>query len=248
MAAEQMADEGFAAPLFPRTHWSVVLGAGHSSTPGAEAALEQLCRSYWYPLYAYLRRSGHNEADAQDLIQSFFSTLIERKWVAAADPAKGRFRSFLLVCLKRFVSVQAQKAHALKRGGGNVMISLDDQDAAERYTLESVEDLAPEVVFDRRWALTLLERAWDRLRAECEASGKEALFAYLRAAETEETQAQSYQHLSATLGMTESALKSALFRLRARYREILREEVAQTVSDPREVDDEIRYLLKVVSS
>lgn len=248
MAGEENADEAVSAPLFPLTHWSVVLGAGHASSPGAEAALEQLCRTYWYPLYAYLRRSGHNEADAQDLIQSFFASLIEREWVSAADPAKGRFRSFLLICLKRFVSVQAQKAHAQKRGGRNVVISLDDQEAAERYKLESVEDLAPEVVFDRRWALTLLERSWDRLQAECEATGKEALFAHLKAAQSEESQAQSQQRLAATLGMTESALKSALFRLRTRYREILREEVAQTVSSPREVDEEIRYLLKVVSN
>ncbi|MHC1767954.1 MAG: RNA polymerase sigma factor [Verrucomicrobiia bacterium] len=248
MAGEENADEAVSAPLFPLTHWSVVLGAGHGSSPGAQAALEQLCRNYWYPLYAFLRRSGHNEADAQDLIQSFFESLIEREWVAAADPAKGRFRSFLLICLKRFVSVQAQKAHAQKRGGRAAVISLDDQDAAERYKLESVEDLAPEVVFDRRWALTLLEQAWDRLQAECETSGKQALFVHLKAAQSEESQTQSQQRLAATLGMTESALKSALFRLRTRYREILREAVAQTVSDPREVDDEIRYLLKVVST
>ncbi len=248
MAGEENADERVSAPLFPLTHWSVVLGAGHSSSPGAQAALEELCRTYWYPLYVFLRRSEHNEADAQDLTQSFFESLIKREWVAVADPAKGRFRSFLLICLKRFVSVQAQKAHAKKRGGRNVVISLDDQDAAERYRRESVEDLAPEVLFERRWALTLLEQAWDRLQAECEASGKQALFVHLKAAQSEESQTQSQQRLAATLGMTEAALKSALFRLRTRYREILREAVAQTVSDPREVDDEIRYLLKVVST
>ena len=234
--------------LFATTHWSVVLAAGQASSPHAEAALERLCRTYWYPLYAYLRRSGHNEADAQDLVQSFFASLIERDWVAAADRAKGRFRSFILVCLKRFVSVEAQKANALKRGGRHVVISLDDQDAAERYTLESVEGLAPEVVFDRRWAITLLEQAWDRLRAECEVAGKLPLFEHLRAVQAEETHAQSYEQLAASLMLTESALKSALFRLRARYREILREEVGQTVSDPRDVDEEIRYLLKVVSN
>ncbi len=236
------------AGLFATTHWSVVLAAGEAATPRAQAALEQLCRTYWYPLYAYLRRFGHNEADAQDLIQSFFASLIEHEWVATADPAKGRFRSFLLVCLKRFVSVQAQKANAWKRGGRNALISLDDQDAAGRYALESVEDLAPEAVFDRRWALTLLEQAWDRLRAECQAAGKLPLFEHLKAAQAEETQAQSYEQLAASLKLTESALRSALFRLRSRYREILREEVAQTVSDPREVDNEIRYLLRAVSS
>ncbi len=248
MPAGENADETAAkAPLFPATHWSVVLSAGHPSSPDAQAALERLCRAYWYPLYAYLRRCGHNEAAAQDLIQSFFVSLIERDWVAAADPSKGRFRSFLLVCLKRFVSVQAQKANALKRGGRNVFISLDDHDAAERYAVENVEDLTPEVVFDRRWALTLLEQAWDRLRAECESTGKLPLFEHLKQAQAEDTQPQSHEHLMASLKLTESALKSALFRLRGRYREMLREEVAQTVSDPREVDDEIRYLLKVIS-
>jgi RNA polymerase sigma factor (sigma-70 family) len=236
------------AGLFKTTHWSVVLAAGHVSSPNSQAALERLCRTYWYPLYAYLRRSGHDEYAAQDLIQSFFAALIERDWVATADPTKGRFRSFLLICLNRFVSVQAQKAHAQKRGGGNLILSLDDQDAAERYAVESVGDLSPEMVFDRRWALTLLEQAWDRLRAECEAAGKLPLFEHLRAVQTDDTQAPSQEQLAASLKMTESALKSALFRLRARYREILRDEVAQTVLDPRDVDDEIRYLLKVVSS
>ena len=247
-AAEPPENTPARAAVFATTHWSVVLAAGHASSPHAQTALEQLCRTYWYPLYAYLRRSGHNEDAAQDLVQSFFASLIERDWVAAADPAKGRFRSFLLICLKRFVSVQAQKAHAEKRGGRNVVISLDDQDAAERYALESVEDLAPEMVFDRRWAITLLEQAWDRLRAECEAAGKLPVFEHLRAVQAEETQAQSQAQLAASLKLTGSALKSALFRLRVRSREILREEVAQTVSDSREVDDEIRYLLKVVSS
>ena len=180
------------------------------------------------------------------MIQGFFASLIERDWVAAADSSKGRFRSFLLVCLNRFVSVQTQKATAQKRGGGNVVISLDDQDAAERYALERVEDLSPEVVYDRRWALTLLEQAWDGLRGECQSTGKIPLFEHLRAAQNDE--AQSQEQLAASLGMSESALKSALFRLRSRYREILRAEVAQTVSDPKDVDEEIRYLLKVMST
>jgi len=199
-------------------------------------------------LYAYLRRTGQNEADAQDLIQSFFATLIEHDWVAAADPAKGRFRSFLLICLKRFISVQAQKANAIKRGGRHLLISLDDQDAAKRYALESVEDLAPEAVYDRRWALTLLEQAWDRLHRECKADDKLPLFEHLRAVQLGETPRRSSEEQAASLKITESALKSAIFRLRSRYREILREEVAHTVMDPRDIDDEIRYLLKIVSN
>jgi DNA-directed RNA polymerase specialized sigma24 family protein len=249
MPSEENAGERIVtSPMFPLTHWSVVLSAGRRSSPDAEAALERLCRTYWYPLYAYLRRAGHDESAAQDLIQSFFAALIEREWVSAADPAKGRFRSFLIVCLKRFVAAQAQKASAWKRGGRDVIVSLDDEKASERYQLESVENLSPEMVFDRRWALTLLERAWDRLRAECDAAGKRPLFEHLRAVQAGEAQVPSQEQLARSMDLTESALKSALFRLRARSREILREEVAQTVSDPREVDDEIRYLGQVVSS
>jgi RNA polymerase sigma-70 factor (ECF subfamily) len=173
--------------------------------------------------------------------------VIKRDWVDAADPAKGRFRSFLLVCLKRFVAGRAQTENARKRGGRSVVISLDDADAAERYAVENVLDFAPEMVFDRRWALTLLEQSWDELQGECEATGKLALFEQLKSAQTEENQRSSYEQLAARLGMTESALKSALFRLRGRYREILRQEVAHTVNDPADVGDEIRYLLKIVS-
>jgi len=233
---------------FVTTRWSLVLGAGHDSTPGSQAALEQLCRTYWYPLYAFLRRSGHHETYAEDLIQSFFVRLIEQDWLAAADPEKGRFRSFLLICLKRFVGGEARKAEAQKRGGRSVIVSLDDAQAAQRYAAEMAESLAPDEVYDRRWALTLLEQAWDRLRDECRATGKLPLFEHLRAARDDGMEAPSYQALAASLNLTESALKSALFRLRSRYREILRQEVAETVNDPSEVDDEIRYLLKVVSN
>jgi RNA polymerase sigma-70 factor (ECF subfamily) len=232
---------------FRTTRWSLVLSAGHDSAPGAQAALEQLCRTYWYPLYAFLRRSGHPEADAEDLIQSFFVRLIERDWLATADPAKGRFRSFLLICLKRFVGGEARKAEAQKRGGRSVTVSLDDADAARRYATEMVEGLAPDDVYDRRWALTLLEQAWDRLREECQATGRLPLFEHLRAAQDGGSEAPSYEALAVLLNLTEAALKSALFRLRARYREVLRQEVAQTVSNPGEVDDEIRHLLQVLT-
>lgn len=249
MPGNENSEDGIVAkPSFPTTHWSVVLDAGHHSSPDAPTALERLCRAYWYPLYAYLRRCGHSEQDAQDLVQSFFASLIERNWVDAADPAKGRFRSFLLICLKRFVSTRKQRENAQKRGGMNVVISLDDEDAARRYAMERVEDLAPEMVFDRRWALTLLEKAWDELRVECEATGKRALFDQLRSVQADETQQASQGELAIRLGMSESALKSALFRLRSRYREILRQEVAHTVDDPADLDDEIRYLLKAVSA
>jgi len=233
---------------FATTQWDMVLSAGQDSTPDARAALEHLCRIYWYPLYVYLRRSGHSEEDAEDLIQSFFATLLEHDWLAIADPAKGRFRSFLLVCLKRFVSGEAEKARALKRGGQTKVVSLDDANAAERYALESTEGMAADVVYDRRWALTLLEQAWDRLREECQASGKLPLFDHLRATQDGGTDVPPYEVLAPSLNMTEAALKSAMFRLRARFRELLRHEVAQTVSEPKDVDAESRYLLKVLSN
>lgn len=238
-------DPGRAA--FATTQWGMVLSAGHDSAPDARSALEQLCGSYWYPLYAFLRRSGHAAADAEDLIQGFFESLIERDWLAAADPAKGRFRSFLLVCLKRFVGGEVRKVQAQKRGGRSLLISLDDENAAGRYALENADELAPDEVYDRRWALTVLEQAWDRLRTECESTGKLELFALLRPASGNAAPAPSQKEVASRLGLTESAVKSALFRLRARYRELLREEVGRTVRDPGDVDAEIRHLLAVVS-
>lgn len=243
----QQDEGGTRTGVFATTQWSLVVSAGHGSQPGARAALEELCRLYWYPLYAFLRRVGHRDVDAEDLIQGFFASLIEQDWLATADPAKGRFRSFLLVCLKRFVGGEARKAAAQKRGGRRVILSLDDENAAQRYATEMAEGLAPDEVYDRRWALTLLEQAWDRLREECQAAGKLPLFEHLRAAQDGGTETPAYEAPAAALNLTESALKSALFRLRARYREVLRQEVAQTVSDPREVDDEIRHLLQVLS-
>lgn len=233
---------------FSPTHWSIVLSAGHRSSPDAQKALEELCCTYWYPLYAYLRRSGHGAPDAEDLIQSFFAHLLEHDWLATADPAKGRFRSFLLICLKRFVADQVQRARALKRGGGRVLLSLDDGVASDRYASERRDDLPPELAFDRRWALTLLEQAWDQLRGECEASGRLRLFEQLRSAQEGDQETPGYEALAASLNLTVPALKSAMFRLRARYRELLRRAVSQTVEDPRDVDDEIRYLLKSVSA
>jgi RNA polymerase sigma-70 factor (ECF subfamily) len=246
MSLGQAAESGARPAAFVSTQWSTVLNAGRASSPEAQTALEKLCRSYWYPLYAFLRRSGQNEPDAQDLIQSFFANLIEHDWLATADPAKGRFRTFLLICLKRFVGGEARKAHAQKRGGWNVVVALDDEDAARRYATELADGLAPDEVYDRRWALTLLERAWDRLREECETTGRLALFEHLRATQDGGTGTLSCGALAAALDSTESALKSALFRLRARHREVLRQEVAQTVRDSREVDDEIRHLLQVL--
>lgn len=247
MSLGDAGEHGDGPVSFATTQWSTVLGAGHKSSPEGRAALERLCRAYWYPLYAFLRRSGHNATDAQDLIQSFFANLVEHDWLGTADPAKGRFRSFLLVCLKRFVGGEARKAHAQKRGGASVMVALDDEEAARRYLEELAEGLAPDEVYERRWALTLLEQAWDCLREECRVAERLPLFEHLQEALDGGLETPSGKALATSLRMTESALKSAMFRLRARYRDILRQEVAQTVSHPGEVDDEIRHLLQVLN-
>lgn len=232
---------------FVTTRWTAVISAAGESSPATEEALEWLCRAYWYPLYTYLRRCGSDTADAQDLIQSFFGYLIESRCLGVADPAKGRFRSFLITCLKRFAADRRRKAAAQKRGGGIRLMSLDEEQAVERYAVELGEALSPEEAYDRRWALTLLERAWDCLRQECESSGKLALFEHLKGARDPDVSLPSHEELAARLQTTVSAVKSALFHLRSRYRALLREEVLHTVADPREVDEEIRYLLKVVS-
>lgn len=232
---------------FVTTRWTAVVTAARDSSPATEEALDWLCRAYWYPLYIYLRRCGHDQADAQDLIQSFFGYLIQSRCLAVADPLKGRFRSFLITCLKRFVIDQQRKTQAQKRGGGVRPMSLDDEQAAERYAAEEAEALAPEQAYDRRWALTLLEQAWDRLREECEAAGKLTLFEHLKNSQNPEVVSPSQEELATRLKTTVAAVKSAMFHLRSRYRALLREEVLHTVAGPEEVDEEIRYLLNVVS-
>jgi DNA-directed RNA polymerase specialized sigma24 family protein len=232
-------------PLFATTHWSVVLAAANEETPEAAAALERLCRTYWYPLYAYVRREGHSPADAQDLTQEFFARFLARKPLAGVAPEKGKFRSFLLVALRHFLSDQRDRASAAKRGGGEEVLSLDAEEAEGRYRLEPIERLDAEKIYERRWAMTLLGQAWTRLREECAAHGKlqqfEALAEFV-AGEAEVTcVAAAFE-----LGLTESAMRSAVHRLRERYRALIREEIALTVSCPGEIDEELRYLIKVV--
>jgi RNA polymerase sigma-70 factor (ECF subfamily) len=228
--------------LFATTHWSIVLAAGHDSTPEARVALENLCRVYWYPLYAFVRRSGCGPDEAEDLTQEFFARLLEKQWLSEADPARGRFRSFLLAALKHFLANEWHRAHRLKRGGGREYIALDAATAEERYALEPLDLATPESLYDRRWALTLLACAQNRLQEEMFASGQRERFEALEPTLTGERAALPYQELAARFGVTETAVKSMVLRLRRRFRELLRAEVANTIGDANDVDAELASL------
>jgi RNA polymerase sigma-70 factor (ECF subfamily) len=229
---------------FTTTHWSMVLTAGGNDAH-ARAALEQLCEVYWYPLYAFVRRLGHNAHDAEDLVQGFFEECLGKNYIANAEEAKGRFRTFLLVALKRFLGHKREKAHAQKRGGAQSPVALDALTAAQRYALEPAEHLTAERIFERRWALTLLERVLSRLREE--QRGNIQSFDALKESLTSAGRGTPYAELAGRLGTSEGAVKVAVHRLRRRYRELLEEEIANTVSSPEEIAEERRHLLKVLS-
>ena len=233
-------------PAFVTTHWSVVLAAGRSDTPRAQAALEKLCRAYWYPLYAYVRRRGHSVEDAQDLTQEFFARLLEHNRVGAARPEKGHFRSFLLAGMNRFLSDEWDKARAQKRGGGKVTF-INLEDAETKLGGLAAETLSPEKAFERRWAITLLEQVYERLAEEYRREGKAKWFEALRGSLARGGGGARYAELAVGLGMSEGAVKVAVHRLRHRYREVLRETIADTVSSPEEVEDELRYLLRTLA-
>lgn len=235
------------AGFFPTTHWSVVLTTAPPESPQAAQALETLCRSYWYPLYACVRRQGHSPEDAQDLTQEFFARLLARDYIARADPQRGKFRTFLLTGLKRFLCDEWDKARRLKRGGGQQIISFDAQVAEDRYRLEPRDEVTPERVFERTWTTTLLERAATRLREEYTAAGKPELYECLTDFRLDAPEQPAYAEAAARLQLGESAVKSAIHRLRQRHHQLVREEIAQTVADPAELDDEIRHLLGVVA-
>ena len=231
---------------FVTTHWSVVLTAGRNDTDRARAALENLCQIYWHPLYAYVRRRGYSPDDAQDLTQAFFARLLERNAVASVVPGKGRFRSFLLTSLNHFLADEWDKARAQKRGGGKV-ISLDLQSAETRLGEMPAERFTPEKAFEHRWAMTLLEQVYQQLENEYRDQGKAAQFAALRVALAGKSDAAPYAKLAQELGTTEGAVKVAVHRLRQRYRAILREIIADTVSTPDEVEDELRHLFRTLA-
>jgi RNA polymerase sigma-70 factor (ECF subfamily) len=230
------------AGQFALTHWSVVLAAGRSESTHAQEALEQLCVNYWHPIYFYVRRQGHSPADAQDLTQEFFARLLARNDLATVDRSKGRFRSFLLASLKHFLANEWDKAKAQKRGGGQVPLSIDGSAAESSYAFEPVERVTPDKLYERRWALALLQQVMSQLKNEYARQGKAEVFEELKVTLTGEGRMEGYAQIAERLGSSEGAIKVAAHRLRRRYRELLRAEIAHTVSGPDEIEQEIRAL------
>ena len=232
---------------FQTTRWSLVLAAGRRSHARSAEALAALCETYWYPVYAYIRRQGYDADRAGDLTQEFFTRVLEKNYFRDADPARGRFRAFLLAAIRHFLSNERDRAHALKRGGLTPPLPLDVETAEGAYRLEGRDDLTPERLFDARWATLLLDRALMRLRSQYAASKRGALFDSLKGFLTGDNDALPYADAARSLDMTESAVKVAVHRLRRRFRDALLDEIAQTVSGPSEVDAEIRHLRQAVS-
>lgn len=235
------------AAAFDTTHWSVVLKAGGDTSTQVQAALENLCRAYWYPLYAYVRRHGHNVEDAQDLTQQFFARLLERKYFRLADRARGRFRTFLLTSLKNFLINEWKHASRQQRGGGCHHISMDGSELETRFMAEPSNDRSPDKAFERQWALVLLGRVLDQLQAEFASTGRGQVFEELKPYLTGEDVEGSYAEVGRRLGMTEGNIKVTVHRLRQRYRELLKKEIFRTVDDPDIVDEEIRHLIAALS-
>ena len=232
---------------FATTRWSLVLAAGQQTSVRSTDAVASLCETYWYPVYAFIRRQGHDADAARDLTQEFFTRVIEKHYFRDADPARGRFRAFLLTSIRHFLSNERDRAHALKRGGRNPPISLNVETAEESYQLEGRDDLTPEKLFDARWATLLLDRSLTRLRDEYASSGRRALFDHLKGFLTGDSEDVPYIDAARTLDMTEGAVKVAVHRLRRRFRDALVKEISDTVSDPADIDAEIRHLLSAVS-
>ena len=234
------------ATHFATTHWSVVLAAGGRTSLESREALETLCSLYWYPLYAYVRRRGYGAEEARDLTQGFFVRLIEKDVVRTADRNRGKFRSYLLGALKHFLANEWDRAHAQKRGGDRRAVPVDIEGAESRYRLEPADEVTPEKLFERHWAVTLLELAVSQLREEFIREGKEHIFDGLREFLGGADPGRPYGPVAADLGMTEAAVKMAVHRMRRRYRELLRAEIARTVVSPGQIDDEIRHLFAVL--
>lgn len=230
--------------LFPTTHWSLVLSAGDNEAPQAEAALEELCQVYWRPLYTYVRQRGYAEADAKDLTQEFFAWILKRNWLGGADQQRGRFRSFLQVSLNRFLANEWDKSQRLKRGGRTVSLPFHEAEAS--FAWEPVDHHTPEQCYEWRWALTVLDQVLTRLGTEYTVQDKAELFAELKPTLLGESSAQPYAILASKLGMTEGSVKVVVFRLRQRYRQLLREEIANTVAKPEEIEDELLHLCAVL--
>ena len=231
---------------FITTRWSLVVAAGER-TEASEDALATLCQTYWYALYAYVRRCGYDVEQAEDLVQGFFLRLLDREILRRAQPERGRFRSFLLASLKHFMINEYDRARAAKRGGGARPLTLDITAAEGRYALEPKDTLDPERLYERRWAQTLLHQAHVRLRGACVRSGKARLYAQLEPFVSGEDEGVPYREVAAALDMTEGAVRVAVHRLRRKFRDLLREEIAHTVAGDAQVDEELRFLLQTLA-
>lgn len=234
--------------IFATTHWSVVLTARNPSAPESSAALETLCRTYWYPVYAFVRRHGKSPDDAQDLTQEFFARLLQKDYLRSASREKGRFRTFLIIALKRFMANEWDRARALKRGGGVSSVSLDTSLAETRFQLEPDAKVDPDRMYDRRWALTLLEQTMTRLRREYEQEGKGGDFDQLKSFLTVGRAEIGYETVAARLGISAGAARVAVHRLRKRFRDVFREQIAQTVSSLADIDEEVAHLVAALAA
>jgi len=233
---------GAPGDIFATTHWTVVLQAGKRSTPQADLALEELCRAYWFPLYAYVRRRGHSREDAEDLTQTFFARFLAKNYLEGLNAERGRFRAFLLASLKHFLANEWDRSQRQKRGGNVIHLSLDWQTADTKFQVAAVNEPSPDRAFDREWAVALLAKVIERLQQECAAAGKAQLFEQLKIFLTTDKDELSHAAVSQKLGMDEIAVRVAVHRLRKRYRQLLREEIAQTLADAADVDEEMRAL------
>jgi RNA polymerase sigma factor (sigma-70 family) len=237
-----------AAANFRTTHWSVVVAAGQTGSPGGHDALERLCRGYWQPVYAFVRRRGHSPHEAEDLTQGFFEQMLAKNYLESADRERGRFRTFLILMLTRYLANEWDRARRLKRGGGMAFVSLHAGEAEDRVAMEPAVHRTPEMEYEQRWAETLLARVVERLRGEYEAANYGERFQILKTFLVDAKGALPFSEAAAQLALSEAATKSAAHRLRVRYRELLREEIAQTVVDPTAVDEELRHLVTVLST
>ena len=240
--------EAVAVGGFQNTHWSMVLAANQMDTPEAQEALSRLCQTYWYPVYLFIRRRGHDTEPAKDLTQEFFTRLIAKQYHRIADRERGRFRNFLMSCVDHFLSNERKKEHTLKRGGEYSFVSLEEASAEERYLAEPVDEMSPDKLLDRRWALTVLDMSFKKLQQEYAETGKAAQFDALQANLSGAKEApRSFAEIGAQLGMTESAARQAAFRMRSRFGDLLRHSVAQTVASPQDLETEMSHLRAVLS-
>jgi len=233
--------------VFATTHWTAVVAAGQSNSQQAAVALEELCHTYWYPLYAFIRRQGHSREDAEDLTQGFFARLLEKNYLEGVTSDKGKFRAFLLMAVKRFMANEWDRTQRQKRGGGILPLSLDWQDADSRYLINPADHLSPDKLYDRAWAVVVLERVVTRLRDENKAEGKAALYDQLKAFLMMGKNDIPYAQAAETLKMTEGAIRVAVHRLRRRYRELLRDEIGQTLANPAQADEEMEALFNALA-